>query len=103
MGPSEAVDATVRKHLAKLDQIYDRIVNCRATIELSSARGRQGNLYSVHVDVKIPGEQIIATRGHENEDVYVAIRDAFNAVQRRVEDHVRRRRGYGPSQHRVAE
>ncbi len=30
---------------------------------------------------------------HSHEDVYVAVRDAFNAAARRLEDHARRMRG----------
>jgi cold shock CspA family protein len=32
-------------------------------------------------------------KDHAHEDVYVAIRDAFDAAVRRLEDHVRERRG----------
>jgi hypothetical protein len=45
------------------------------------------------VDLTAPGEEIVSTHGHENEDINVAIRDAFDAVQRRLEDYVRERRG----------
>ncbi|MGH7789184.1 MAG: hypothetical protein ACRERC_20105 [Candidatus Binatia bacterium] len=33
------------------------------------------------------------TEHHAHEDLYVAIRDAFDAAQRRPEDHARRQRG----------
>jgi cold shock CspA family protein len=45
----------------------------------------------------MPGEEIIADRHpakHQaHEDVYVALRDAFNAARRQLEDYVRKRRG----------
>ncbi len=89
---SEAVDAAVRKHVAKLEHFSDQIVSCRVTVEVPASHKHQGALHAVHVDLKVPGDEIISSRGHENEDVYVAIRDAFSAVQRRLEDHMRRQR-----------
>ena len=51
------------------------------------------NLYHVRVDLALPGHQIVAGREpalhRAHEDVYVAIRDAFDAVRRRLEDHMR--------------
>jgi ribosomal subunit interface protein len=90
---SEAVEAAVRKHAAKLDEFCDHIMSCRVTVEEPARHKHQGKLYSVHIDVKLVGKEISATRHHEHEDVYVAIRDAFDAVKRQIEDHVRKERG----------
>jgi cold shock CspA family protein len=58
---------------------------------------RQGRLYSVRVDLVVPGGEIVVNRehprDHAHEDVFVALRDAFRAAERRLEDHVRRLRG----------
>jgi ribosomal subunit interface protein len=93
MARSDAVEADIRKHAAKLDQFCDRIMSCRIAVEASAEHKHQGKLYSVHIDVKVPDDEITSTRHHEHEDVYVAIRDAFDAVKRRLEDYVRRQRG----------
>jgi ribosomal subunit interface protein len=90
---SDAVEQAVRKHAAKLDEFCDHIMSCRVTVEEPARHKHQGRLYSVHIDVKLPGKEISSTRRHEHEDVYVAIRDAFDAVKRRLEDHVRIERG----------
>jgi ribosome-associated translation inhibitor RaiA len=72
-------------------------MSCRVVIELHHRHHHQGNLYHVRVDLKVPDAEIVASREpaehHAHEDVYVAIRDAFNAVRRRLEDYIRRRRG----------
>jgi len=81
---SDAVEVAVRKHAAKLDEFCDHLMSCRVTVEESAKHKHQGKLYSVHIDAKLPGKQISSTRHHENEDVYVAIRDAFDAVKRRL-------------------
>jgi ribosomal subunit interface protein len=93
MARSDAVEAEIRRRAEKLEEFCDRIMSCRVTVETPAAHKHQGKLFSVHVDVKVPGEEIASTRRHEHEDVYVAIRDAFDAVRRRLEDYVRRSRG----------
>ncbi len=97
MGASDAIEAAVRKRAEKLERFYDYIMSCRVVVEMHHRHHHQGNLYHVRVDLKVPGEEIVASREpdehHAHEDVYVAIRDAFDAVLRRLEDHVRRRRG----------
>ena len=90
---SDAVETAIRKRAAKLERFCDHIMSCRVTVETETRHQQQGRLYAVHVDLSVPGDEIVSSRGHENEDVHVAIRDAFDAVQRRLEDYVRERRG----------
>lgn len=97
MEPSAAIETAVRERADKLDRFYEHIMSCRVVIELHHRHHHQGNIYHVRVDVKVPEAEIVASREpaehHAHEDVYVAIRDAFNAVRRRLEDYIRRRRG----------
>ena len=93
MPRSDAVEAEIRRRAAKLEDFCDRIMSCRVTVETPGAHKHQGKLFAVHDDVKVPGEEIASTRRQENEDVYVAIRDAFEAVRRRLEDYMQRSRG----------
>ena len=88
-----AVEARVGQRAEELDRFFERIVSCRVVVECRHPRQRQGNLFHVRVDLKVPGREIVvgrdsaANRGHE--DIYVAIRDAFDAAQRLLEDHAR--------------
>ncbi len=97
MAPSPAVEARVRKKIAELERFHDRIVGCRVTIEAPHRQHRKGKLYNVRVDVSVPGKDVLIGRtgplDHAHEDVHVAIRDAFDAARRLIEDHVRRLRG----------
>ncbi|UCG97715.1 MAG: ribosome-associated translation inhibitor RaiA [Burkholderiales bacterium] len=93
MARSDAVEAEIRRRAEKLEEFSDRIMSCRVTVQMPAAHKQQGKLFSVHLDLKVPGEEIATTRRHEDEDVYVAIRDAFDAVRRRLEDYARRSRG----------
>ena len=95
--PSDAVEANVRKHAERLERFCNEIISCRVTIDVPHKHHHQGNMYHVTVDVRTPGDENIASRGpaqhHAHEDVYVAIRDAFDAVQRQLQDHQREKQG----------
>lgn len=93
----EAVQAAAADRIAELERFYDRITGCTVVIALPHQRHERGSLYSVRIDLVVPGGQIVVSRDHHDnhahEDVLVALRDAFNAARRRLEDHVRRMRG----------
>lgn len=95
--PSAAVETAVREAAAKLEQFADDITSCRVTVEGPHKRHQQGNLFAVHVDVRYAGGEVVASREpserHAHEDVYVAVRDAFRAARRQLQDRVRIRRG----------
>ena len=94
--PSEAVEARIREKVDELEQYDPRIISCRVTVEALHRHHRKGRLYHVRVDLRVPGGDLVVSRehqlAHEHEDIYVAIRDAFNATVRKLEDFVRRRR-----------
>ena len=93
---SPSVEAKIRERARELEQFSDRIVSCRVVIEAPN-RHRHGDLFNIRVDLKVPGKEIVVKRDppehHAHEDVYVAVRDCFDAVRRQLEDHVRLRRG----------
>ena len=93
----EAVRDAALDHVAQLERYADRITGCHVVIGQPHRRHRQGRLYSVRVDLVVPGGEIVVNRDHHldhaHEDVFVALRDAFDAARRRLEDHVRHLRG----------
>ena len=97
MDHSPAVEDRLRERAEKLDHIFDRIIACRVVVEAPHRHSRKGKLYNVRIDLSVPGKEIVANRNrphdHAHEDVYVAIRDAFDAITRQLEDYVRVMRG----------
>jgi len=91
MEHSEALDAAIREHAERLDRFHPHIVSCRAVVEEISRHKSQGKQFSVKLDLKVPSHEIAVSREH-SEDPFVAMRDAFDAVRRQLEDAVRRRR-----------
>jgi cold shock CspA family protein len=95
--PSPAVEADIREKAVKLEQFHDHIVSIRAVVEAPHQKHHKGNLFHVSLDIKVPGKELAVARGpaehHAHEDVYVAVRDAFDAARRTLQDHMRVRRG----------
>lgn len=92
MPTSEAVETRVRDKADKLARFYDRVINCRVVIEMPQRHKHQGKLHSVRVDLSVPGAELVANHA-QHEDVYVAVRDAFDAITRKLEEYARKRRG----------
>ena len=97
MEHSDAVEAKIREKAQKLENFAKHIMSCRVVIEEPHRHHHQGNLFSIKIDVTIPGHEIVASKqsdqDHSHEDAYVAIRDAFDAVRRQLQDFVRKQRG----------
>lgn len=97
LGRSDAIEAEARERALELERFVPEIISCRVTIEAPHRHQRKGKLYRVLVNVRVPGAEIVAGRDpgkdHSHEDVYVAMRDAFDAARRQLEDRIRIVRG----------
>jgi ribosomal subunit interface protein len=91
---SPALEDRIREKAARLDRFEHDILRCHVTVEAPHRHQRQGRLFRARVEVFVPRGDIVVTResphDHAHEDPYVAVRDAFDAVVRQLEDHVRR-------------
>ncbi|MGD8783087.1 MAG: HPF/RaiA family ribosome-associated protein [Thioalkalispiraceae bacterium] len=96
MDPSDAVNTAIHEKAEKIEHFAD-ITSCKVTIEAPHKHHHKGRLFAIKLDITVPGDEIVVSRNpdqkHAHEDIYVAIRDAFNAAKRQLEDYVRRRRG----------
>jgi len=89
---SDALETRIREKADKLQEFHARITSCRVVVEEAHRHRRQGKQFTVHVDLRVPGGEIVIDRDHD-EDVYVALRDAFDAAARKLEDQARVQRG----------
>lgn len=89
---SGAEKAVVRHEVAKLEEFYDRIVGCRVLVE-TEHRYPAGRSVAraVRVEVSVPGGKLVVTRSL-HEELLTAIRLAFDAARRQVENYARRQR-----------
>jgi cold shock CspA family protein/ribosome-associated translation inhibitor RaiA len=94
---SEALEANIREKAGKLDQFYEKIMACHVIVERPHGHHHQGQLYHVRIDLTVPGGEMVIKRDpkehHAHEDPYVAVRDAFKAARRKLQDFARKQRG----------
>ncbi len=95
--PSQAVTAKIREKADKLERFYDRITGCRVMIEAPHAHRHKGRIFHVRIALTVPDGELVVSRDHHDRpdytDLYVAIRDAFDAAGRKLKAYARRRRG----------
>jgi len=89
---SEALEVRIRSKVEKLEAFFDHIMSCRVVVEVPHKHHHQGKQFNVRIDIGVPGHEIAVNRDHA-EDVYVAVRDAFDAAKRQLEDYARKIRG----------
>jgi ribosome-associated translation inhibitor RaiA len=61
---------------------------CGATASAQAS----GKLFNVHITLLVPDGELVVNHD-QHEDVYVVLRDAFDAARRQLEDNARRQRG----------
>jgi ribosome-associated translation inhibitor RaiA len=89
---SDALYTAIREKATKLERAYTHVSSCRVVLELVARHQRKGKQYSARIDLKVPGGEIAITHQHD-EDLQIALREAFDAARRRLEDYARTQRG----------
>jgi ribosomal subunit interface protein len=92
MPHSDVLDDHIRAKAVKLEQYFSPITSCRVVAQAPHKHHHQGRQFTVRLDITVPGKEIVVNHDHD-EDVYVALRDAFAAAKRQLEDYARMRRG----------
>lgn len=89
---SQALEARIREKAEKLNEFFDHIMSCRVVVEMAHKHHQQGKQFNVRIDIGVAGGEIAVNRDHA-EDAYVALRDAFDAAKRQVQDYAHKLRG----------
>jgi ribosome-associated translation inhibitor RaiA len=95
--PSDALKASVRSHVQKLEQFHDHIIGCRVVIEMPhKSQKASGNQPDVHIVVRVPGKEIVVTKelahaGHKKSatDPYAVLDNAFAVAASRLKEYRR--------------
>lgn len=89
----DRIDNGVRK----LEKFFDSIIGCHVVVEAPHQHHRKGGLFHVRIRLTVPRREITVGRdrheNHAHEDVQIAVRDAFNAARRQLQDYVQEMRG----------
>ena len=96
--PSDQVRAEITAQARRLEKFSPRITSCRVVVTGPNGRRRTGDLFHVVLRIAMPGRKdVIVDRQHgdapEHEHALVAIRNAFDAAVRQIEDVARDLRG----------
>jgi ribosomal subunit interface protein len=85
---SDAIEQNIRDKTAKLTSTFDDITGIRAVVAMPHNHSNKGKLAHVSLEIGLPGETVAITNdNHDNsdhEDMYVAVRDAFDKAQRKI-------------------
>lgn len=89
---SASLESEIRDRAGKLELFCDKIMRCKVVLEGPAQHHRKGGPFKVRIDLTVPGSELVVNH-QSDEDLYVAVRDAFDAARRQLEDYVRRQRG----------
>lgn len=108
---SESLERLIRERVERLHRRFNHINSCRVAFEAPhrSASDRPRG-YHVRIDTRVPGKELVISRDPGHRDHFtpqMAVRDAFDAMERRLEQFSQEVRGDvkshdGPLQGRVA-
>lgn len=94
LDPWPGAEAVLRERAQRLERLCPEIMSCRVVVEETQKHHQLGRPVAVRVEVHIPGQALSVNQQHDT-DFKVAAREAFEAMTRRLEDLVRRRREHG--------
>ena len=98
MAPSPALREDIQRHVDRLTRFASRLQACDVTVRRNENRHRQGNHYFVRIRLTMPGRVLeagdAAPADRRHEDPYLAAHDAFDALRRQLEDHIRIQRDH---------
>jgi len=90
---TEAIESEIRGKCAALETFYARLSGCEVTVHAPAIKHhRQGGPFIVGIRLTVPGKELMVDHQAE-EDLSLAIREAFDAARRQLEDYAREQRG----------
>ena len=85
---STSISDAVNKRIRKLQRFCDRILAGRVVLDSPHNNHHKGKVYSVGLEIHTPSKEVRVNQeqhdNHAHENLYVAIRDAFNAAERQL-------------------
>jgi cold shock CspA family protein/ribosome-associated translation inhibitor RaiA len=88
---TEAIEAQIRERAGSLEEFYERLTGCHVVLEAPVKHHMKGGPFSVRIDLRVPGKELSVTRQHGT-DLSIAVREAFDAAKRQLEDYAREQR-----------
>jgi ribosome-associated translation inhibitor RaiA len=95
---SDAIERRVHAKVAKLAKHFERMTRCRVVVEAPHRNPLRPKVYLVKIEIAVPGRSPIvvmnAREGNDAaEELGLALRDAFEAACRKLDDVAARLQG----------
>ncbi|MDG2141661.1 MAG: HPF/RaiA family ribosome-associated protein [Gammaproteobacteria bacterium] len=85
---SHALVQAVQKRINKLGRFCDQIMSGRVVLDSPHNYHLKGKVYSVSIEIHTAFKKVIVNQeqhnNHAHEDLYIAIRDAFDIAERQL-------------------
>jgi len=89
---SDAAEAAIRDHVARLEHMYGRMTTCRVRVDQRNQNAKETMPPVVHIDISVPGHKDIVVaheadhlqRKYQAPDLRNAINEAFRIAERRL-------------------
>lgn len=86
---SPAIEYHIEKYYAKVCNAYRKVSSCRVVLDAEQKHRHKGKVFSVRIDITIPGRELVSRK--QNQNLYVAMRDAFDAIEKLLEKSCKRK------------
>lgn len=70
--------------------MYNKIGNCRVVIDVDKNHNHKDKIFSVSIDLAIPGRELISRKKGQN--LYLVIRNGFAALEKLLAKHMKKQK-----------
>jgi ribosomal subunit interface protein len=89
--PSEAIERRIRERVERMQRHFSHVNSCRVVFEVPHRSPANALEYHVRIETRVPDKELVVSRDPGDRrahfDPYVAVRDAFDAMERQLEAH----------------
>ena len=86
-----SIERRIARKVTKLERIFGGIIGCHLALERPSSQPHKAGRFDARLEISVPGKAIVITR-QQTENLAVAVREAFDAGIRQLEEYARMRR-----------
>lgn len=100
---SEPLERRIRERVERMHRRFSRINSCRVVVEVPHRSQAKALAYHVRIETRVPGRELVVSKDPglygAHFDPYVMVRDAFDAMERQLEQHSQEVRGEVKTHH----
>jgi len=89
---TEAIKDYVNEKIGSLEKFFDGILEARVDIGLTNKHHQKGNIFRAEVNLEVPRKHILRAEA-EREDLYMAINEVKDELQRQIKKFKETMRG----------